>query len=164
MEREQLEKQLLEYNRESFRAASESPLGHGLLYDAITFSSLSPMSESILHGHIPKDLNIDDQALNELLASFATPSSVSEKGEIPTTISEDDVCYGFSSWRESASTSPSGCHLGHYKALIQHPVLLKCFTLFLNISIQSGIAVSRWSNADNVLIEKDPGKPRINRL
>jgi hypothetical protein len=82
VEREQIEKQLLAYNRESFRTASESPLGHCLLFDAITFSSLSPKSVAILNGHIPSDLNIDDHALNELLASFATPSSVSEKGEI----------------------------------------------------------------------------------
>jgi hypothetical protein len=130
VEREQLEQQLLEYNRESFRAASESPLGHGILFDAITFSSLSPTSAAILNGYIPPDLNIDDHALNELLASFATPPSVSQKGEIPTIFSEDDVRYGFGSWRESTSTSPSGRHLGHYKAIIQHPELLRSLTLF----------------------------------
>jgi hypothetical protein len=42
--------------------------------------------------------------------------------------------------------------------------LLKCLTQFLNVSIQCGITVPRWSNAVNVLIEKDLGKPRINRL
>lgn len=38
IDRSHMEEHLLRYNRESFRAASESPLGNGLLYDAITFS------------------------------------------------------------------------------------------------------------------------------
>ena len=42
--------------------------------------------------------------------------------------------------------------------------MLSCFVKFLNIAVQSGVSISRWSNAVNVLIEKDPGKPKINRL
>ena len=34
----------------------------------------------------------------------------------------------------------------------------------MNIAISNGIAVSRWSNAVNVLLEKDSGVPNINRL
>jgi hypothetical protein len=34
----------------------------------------------------------------------------------------------------------------------------------MNIAVQSGVSIPRWSNAVNVLIEKDPGKPRLNRL
>ena len=34
----------------------------------------------------------------------------------------------------------------------------------MNIAIQSGIAVPRWSRAVNVMIEKDIGQPKINRL
>ena len=34
----------------------------------------------------------------------------------------------------------------------------------MNIAIGRGISVKRWSNAVNVMIEKDPGRPRINRL
>jgi hypothetical protein len=34
----------------------------------------------------------------------------------------------------------------------------------VNIAIRSGISISRWSKATNVLIEKDPGQPKITRL
>ena len=34
----------------------------------------------------------------------------------------------------------------------------------MQVVTQSGLAVSRWSNATNVLIEKDAGSPQINRL
>ena len=162
--RADMESHLLSYNRDSFRAASESPCGNGLLHDAITFSSLSPASLQILAGELPPDWPTDDPSLTELLASFAVPDVVSQGPPIPTIITTEDVMKGFQSWSESTSTSPSGRHLGHYKSLIQHEVLLKCLVLFLNIAISRGIAIPRWSNATNVLIEKDPGSPRINRL
>ena len=79
-------------------------------------------------------------------------------------ITEDDIKKGFKSWKESTTTSPSGRHLGHYKALIQDPLLLTCMCKFLNIAISRGISIPRWCQAVNVLIEKDHGQPRINRL
>ena len=164
VERDQIERHLLDYNRESFRAASESPLGHGVIHDALTFSSLSPSAIGILDGEIPQDWHQDDTVLREFLASFTIPDSVKQQGEIPIDISDAELCRGFKSWRETTATSPSGRHLGHYKAIIQEPTLRSFLLKFLNITIQSGISIPRWSNAVNVLIEKDPGKPRINRL
>ena len=162
--REEMEQHLLSYNRESFRAAADSPLGNGLLYDAITFSGLSIPADDILSGNAPPEWSTDDLALREFLASFAIPPSVIDAGEISSVITNDDVLHGFKTWRETTSTSPSGRHLGLYKAEIQHPVLLSCFVKFMNIAVSSGISIPRWSNAVNVLIEKDAGHPKINRL
>lgn len=164
VEREEIERHLIAYNRASFRAASASPLGKGVIHDALTYSSLSPASVDLLSGETPADWHQDDQSLREFLASFTIPPTVQAAGTIPTEITADDVIYGFRKWRESTSTSPSGRHLGHYRSLIQHPVLLDCFVKFLNIAISNGIAVPRWSNATNVMIEKDRGQPRIHRL
>ena len=164
VEREQLERHLLDYNSESFRAAASSPCGHGIIHDALSFSSLSTASINILDGEIPSAWHKDDSVLRDFLASFTIPEDVRLCGEIPTEITEDDVLHGFKHWRETTSTSPSGRHLGHYRSLIQHPALLSCFVKFMNIAVQSGVSIPRWSNAVNVLIEKDPGKPRLNRL
>ncbi|KAI2509083.1 hypothetical protein MHU86_5331 [Fragilaria crotonensis] len=73
IERSQMEAHLLKYNRDSFRAASESPFGNGLLYDAITFSGLSLASDKILDGMPPCEWSHEDQALREFLASFTIP-------------------------------------------------------------------------------------------
>jgi len=162
--KEEMEAHLLSYNREAFRSAAQSPCGHGALYDAITFSSLSPASQQLLEGSIPPDWDVQDATLTELLASFAAPSQVQGADPIVSTFTPEDLTKGFTSWKESTTTSPSGRHLGHYKALIQDPVLLQCLTDFLNLSILRGIAVPRWCNATNVMIEKDEGKPNIDRL
>ena len=164
VEREEIERHLLNYNQESFRAAASSPCGHGIIHDALTFTSLSSDSERLLRGEIPPEWNIDDIQLRELLASFTIPQHVRDQPPIQTTVTSDDVKNCFKAWKEATSTSPSGRHLGHYKAIIAHPVLLHCFVQFMNIVIARGIAIPRWCNATNVMIEKDSGKPRINRL
>ena len=164
VEREQLERTLADYNRHSFRAASESPCGHGLIHDSLTFSSLSPASINLLEGETPQEWHNNDVILRAFLASFTVPDTVRSAGDIPTEITNEDVIYGFKNWRETTSTSPSGRHLGHYRALIQQPLLLSCFVKFMNIAIQSGTSIPRWSNAINVMIEKDQGQPKINRL
>lgn len=51
--REEIDRHLLQYNRDSFRAASNSPFGHGVIHDALSFTSLSPESEALLAGNIP---------------------------------------------------------------------------------------------------------------
>ena len=162
-ERDEIERHLTEYNWASFRAASESPCGHGVIHDANSFSSLSPASMNLLEGEIPQEWHQDDEALKAFLASFAIPDKVKQAGEITTEISAEDVLYGFKNWRETTTTSPSGQHLGHYQSLIQNPVLLSCFVKLMNIAIQNGIAIHRWSRAINVMIEKDIGQPKMNR-
>ena len=71
--RDELERHVLNYNRDSFRAAAKSPCGHGVIHEALTFSSLSPQSEALLSGIIPRELHNNDNYLREFLASFAIP-------------------------------------------------------------------------------------------
>ena len=52
VDRETIEKQILQYNRESFRAAASSPCGHGIIHDELTFTSLSPAAAQFLRGCI----------------------------------------------------------------------------------------------------------------
>jgi hypothetical protein len=164
LDREKMEQHLLEYNRNSFRAAATTPCGHGLLLDALTFTATSPAAQDFTNGIIPSEWHGDNLLLWEFLVSFFAPPEVNQTHTLSTTITTEDVTKGFRKWKESTTTSPPGCHLGHYKSLIQDATLLDCFTKFLSISIQRGISISRWQEAVNVLIEKDPGIPKINRL
>ena len=164
IERADIERQILRYNREGFRAAAASPCGHGIIHDELTFTSLSIEAAEVLTGHIPHTWTISDDRLSAFLPSFTIPESIKGQTPISTTVSEADVAQGFKKWREATTTSPSGRHLGHYKALITDPMLLSCLTKFLHIALNTGIALNRWRNAVNVMIEKDPGVPNVHRL
>ena len=50
------------------------------------------------------------------------------------------------------------------QALVEDSTLLLCLHQYMQIAISRGIAIPRWSKAINVMIEKDPGCPQINRL
>ena len=164
IERADIEKHLLTYNRQAFQAAAKSQLGHGIIYNSITFSSLSKSASQLLKGHVPHSWHGDDLLLKDFLASYAIPPTIKDSDQINTSISEEDVKKGFKNWNEQTTTSPSGRHLGHYKAIIQDHKLLRYITLFLNIALTNGITILHWSEATNIMIEKDPGIPKITRL
>ncbi len=42
--------------------------------------------------------------------------------------------------------------------------MLDCLAKFLDIAVSRGISILRWQNAVNVMIEKDKGDPKLNRL
>ncbi|KAI2505799.1 hypothetical protein MHU86_8661 [Fragilaria crotonensis] len=160
LDKDTIESNLLRYNRNSFRAAAASPCGHGIIHSGLSFNSLSKDSAALLYGTIPPHWHGQDDILREFLTSFALPDVVKENKAISININEDDVSYGFKKWKETTSTSPSGRHLGHYKALIRDPILLKCFTQFMHITVNGGLTLRRWCNAVNILIEKDPGQQK----
>jgi hypothetical protein len=164
IDRTAIEAQILKYNSAAFRAAAESPCGHGIIHDELTFTMLSPSAQHLLSGHVPPEWHKEDVQLEAFFASFAVPDHVRAHDDISSVISSSDIVRGIKKWRESAATSPSGRHLGYYKALITDPVLLDGLTKFLHVAISNGISVKRWSKAVNVLIEKDPGIPNINWL
>jgi hypothetical protein len=100
--------------------------------------------------------------------------------KIDSEISDNDFIDGFKKWK-STSTSPSGQHLGQYKAIVTDPDLqwqvpkkshLRVWeinfveSLFkpLNIPIRYGFAPKQWCTLIMVMIKKNPGSPQIEHL
>jgi hypothetical protein len=89
---------------------------------------------------------------------------------------------GFKHWNEATSTSPSRQHLGHYKAILAlrhlepdkdedgNPIettsqlILEAITEVTSLAIRKGLILDQWLNVSNVMIEKIPGKPLLNKL
>ncbi|KAI2492798.1 hypothetical protein MHU86_21758 [Fragilaria crotonensis] len=141
VDRTAIEAQILKYNSTAFRTATESPCGHGIIHNELTFTSLSSSAQHLLlSGYVPPEWHKGDTQLEAFFSSFAVPDHVRAHDEISSEISSSDIEWGMKKWRESTATSPSGRHLGHYKALITNPVLLDGLTKFLNIAISNGIS------------------------
>ena len=87
-------------------------------------------------------------------------------------------------WKESKSISPSGLHLGHYKALItrhkhsdeesadaqlrdewnhMQSCLLTLHVQMLNYALERGYSYKRWHTVVNTILFKDPENVRIHR-
>ena len=68
--------------------------------------------------------------------------------------------------KEKTSSSPSGRHIGHYKALLQmeNTDMLEIIYDILNLSMTFGIVLERFYKVATTLLEKDSGQPKIHRL
>jgi hypothetical protein len=102
-----------------------------------------------------------------------------------------DMCNGFDKWRENTTTSPSGKHLGIYKALVNSrkfdikttkekdtttynnieltltPIAEQCLHiqyLLITLAVKHCHTYHRWTIVHNFLLEKIPGMPLINKL
>jgi hypothetical protein len=101
IERSEVEQHLLKFNHASFRAASTSRCGHGVIMDALTFSLLILAGRSFLRGILPPEWYGDNQLLmKEFLSSFFFLSHhVRTLEETSTKMTEDDVKSGFGKWK-----------------------------------------------------------------
>jgi hypothetical protein len=79
-------------------------------------------------------------------------------------ISTDAFISCYNSVKENTSSSPSGRHVGHYKAAAKCELLATLHAMMMSIPFKAGFAPKRWSKIIDVMLEKQVGCPRIHRL
>ena len=89
-----------------------------------------------------------------------------EDGSSPVldTISADDFSEGFKGLSENLSSSPSGWHIGHYKAAIGDEELCILYAGITSIPFKHGLTLPQWTSAIQVMLEKTKGCARIDKL
>eukprot|EP00957_Ditylum_brightwellii_P121420 9259742-Ditylum_brightwellii.AAC.1 len=65
---------------------------------------------------------------------------------------------------ETTSSSPSGHHYRHYKAILDYDDLCLVHIQMMSLPWLAGFTPLRWEQAIDCMLEKDPGNPRIKRL
>ena len=83
---------------------------------------------------------------------------------IDISLSANDFKQIFSKWNEKTTTSPSGHHLGHYKAVLQHEDICSYHAIMTLLPLIYGFSPPRWTKTIQIMLEKDRGKPLIHRL
>ena len=94
----------------------------------------------------------DEETLREEAAKIGAPIEVESFRQY------------FSTKPESTESSPSKRHMGHYKAIVNNKDLVQLHTHMLNIGLLTGTALLRWKSTLSLMLEKDKGKPKLNRL
>jgi hypothetical protein len=120
---------------------------------------------------------IPDYALPEESEAIIKQIMKHKLPEFDSEVTIDEVKLAFKNWKETTATSPSGRHLGHYKALfapdgIDHSAeeetqgdqIMSIYVKLLNLAIQSSYSMHRWHTVISAMIEKIPGTPRIDKL
>ena len=72
-----------------------------------------------------------------------------EDGSDPVSdiISPEDFSNGFKQLSEDLSSSPSGCHIGHYKAALGDIELCTMYATILSLPFKHGFTLHWWTSA-----------------
>jgi hypothetical protein len=176
LEVDDIHQALLARNKKHFHQAAETPFGHGILQDLVGFSGLNSAATDIINGSFLDKHDLPDilPETRQMIMELAMPDQIKcLKDPISAEITEADFVSGFKKWKERTSTSPSGRHLGHYKAIILDAAdkmtqrtasPLDDLITMINLPLTYGFAPTRWCKSITVMIAKDPGSSRIERI
>jgi hypothetical protein len=139
--------------------------------NSINWQANNIPAKELLKGAIPISFVNNNPQLERVLRYIANRKNLPI---IDTYISTEQVSKGFRRWRETTSTSPSGCHLG-LRRIATYPTLdetvetmrqniLQVQTDIINLPIQNGFSPKRWQTVVNAMLEKIPGKPLLHKL
>ena len=116
-----------------------------------------------------------------LITHLRRHTSCPQSRHLNATITDDEYTGKLKSWSESTSTSPSGLHLGHYKALVARHEYSDCqhddprriqwdqmqsdirnvHLTLLNYALQRGYSYLWWQQVSNAMIFKEANNIKI---
>ena len=173
VDRQEIEETLLTHNQQHFEQAIGSPFSSEPLISLLGWDGSEHESNRVLQtGTIDAD-NLN-KATKEILGLIKRPK---ECEDIDIAITTADLGSGFKSWKETTSTSPSGLHLGIYKSIFRHvekkedeptisnhEYLSETLAKLLTCVIKSGVPLNHWKTTHTVMLEKEPGNNKIEKM
>jgi len=174
----EIEYYLLLRNRLHFGQAKVTPFAQPPFKQDIPWGTDNCQSNAILDGtYVPPSSvpKLCTAVLQQSKQRFST-------NVIEASLNLDSFKGKIRKWRESTTTSPSGRHLGRYKALFSKGVydsltpdelsaftdkqaaIAKLLLKVINFCIRTGYVLKRWQVVVNTMIFKDQGNFKIHRL
>jgi hypothetical protein len=177
---EEIEHYIQLRNHGHFGQAQGTPFTEIPLSTDINWQADTPSSKDLLNGYHQID-TID--SIPQCQALLDTCQAATELDLIPPYISDKEFENKIQTWRETTTTSPSGRHLGHYKALFIKPLpdiepeltghptfankqklIRRSILAILNFCLHTGHSLNQWKTIVNTMIFKETGNYKINRL
>ena len=174
---EEIEELLLERNRRHFGQAEGTPFTQPPLSMDVRYNGSGIHAETILEG------TYDTSTIAKPTALFIQHLQSKTLHTLDGNITTEDIVGKLKNWPEQTTTSPSGTHLGHYHAIWRptgcqggeqdkegqeildaQKALQDSHTKLLQYALKHRYTFQRWSEVVNIMLEKDPGNPRIHRL
>ena len=109
----QMHQTIMSYNQRHFNQAQGPPPTTSPL-KTILGDGLDHNSQQILDGNATLPTKIPT-----LMSQFLRNLKQTHQHNETPIFTQDKIIQAFKKWKESTTTSPSGLHLGHYKALIE---------------------------------------------
>jgi hypothetical protein len=154
-------KAVCKVNIEQYHQAHITPFGSGPLATLIGRRGDTPASVDLLRGTIPELLNPLMPETMRILQTLATQYPAATGTAV---ITPEEFVSTYRVADENTSSSPSGRHIGHYKAILDDPLLVQLHSRMMSLPFQAGFAPERWTKVTDIMLEKEPNNPRCHRL
>jgi len=108
---------------------------------------------------------IAETLLPETQSIFFTLTALANDNNptLDPTITPEQFKSCYKAMDERTSSSPSGRHLGHYKAATLSEDLTKLHSTMMSIPLSAGFSSTRWQQIIDVMLERKHGDHRIHR-
>jgi hypothetical protein len=179
----EIEHYLMLRNRMHFGQAQGTPFTVPPLSDRLDWTASTPTAEAILLESFIPPPDVSVICAHVLTACRATAALDQQPAELTL----DAFSGKMKKWRETTTTSPSGRHLGRYKALFAESTYIPrdseddepgdceifqrkqadiahVIVQLINFCIRHGHVLNRWKQIVNTMIFKDEGVYKIHRL
>jgi hypothetical protein len=118
--------------------------------------------DELLHGTFSSD-SITDYRLNNTEKEWMRSLKTMTTTNIMLHLSTKDFCRYFKSKQEGTASSPSGRHMGHYRAMLEcirqkNDILPTIILNITTISLQTATPLLRWQQASQIMLEKGKQK------
>jgi hypothetical protein len=124
-------------NTKQYNQAEITPFGSAPLAQAVGRRGDTNTADRILRGHTNNLPPCQFPETSRVMDTLARPYP---KADLPSAIiTEDDFISSCKAAKESTSSSPSGRHIGHYKAIVNDPTLVSMHASMMSIPFQVGI-------------------------
>jgi hypothetical protein len=163
---EEIARHICAANSRQYHQAHNTPFAQDPLLSHIGASAQSPGANDILAGYLPDEDILDllqPETIN-MLRTLTETSPINNTSRNTSIITEDDFISCYKVVKERTSSSPSGRHVGHYKAAATCPLLSQLHSTMMSLPFQVGFSPDRWHRVVDVMLEKQPGCPKIHRL
>jgi hypothetical protein len=163
--KEQVEALLINRNIEQFSHAGDTPFGYTPLGDELGHTCDTLMADDIYNGTL-EHISLTDHAIQAIVKQLRKHPLLTKMISPVVTTEDFFSCFGCVAEKTSSS---SGQHVGHYLACTDlkdelSVLLAAVHAAMMPIPLAEGFCTERWRQSLDIMLEKIPGVPRINKL
>jgi hypothetical protein len=161
----QIANHVIATNKWQYSQAQHTPFGSDPLLSLFGFKADQPAVDQLLQGSFDHSLlppNLFPET-NAILKTLSGPPLCTTPDTQPL-ISTHQFTSLYKILNEATSSSPSGCHLGHYKVASSHDHLSSLHAKMMSIPHIVGFSPTRWCKVIDIMLEKNQGDPKVHHL
>jgi hypothetical protein len=163
---EEIARHVCTANTRQYHQATNTPFATEPLVSYIGPEANTLGTDNLLRRNMPPDettLLLQPETI-QLLRMVATNNTQHAHPGLDINISVEAFQSCYKAVKENTSSSPSGRHVGHYKAAAMNDHLSAIHAMMMTIPFRAGFSPQRWHRVVDIMLEKQPGNSQIHRL